>query len=189
VREGAAGRRCCRRARRCSRRSTSRPATSRRRRTSACATLAPRGSRERGGVEVRGGGLAAPERRLAATRGGWRPPCVDAGEPPALLHAPGILKNPVPIDALYDREAAHEQTLKNLLQRKGYESLDAVTAKGVDIGRLVEARSALRRVLARRKLALAAEDGARIDACTELATLERWHDQAIDAQSADDALR
>ncbi|CAK0780790.1 hypothetical protein CCP3SC15_70045 [Gammaproteobacteria bacterium] len=35
------------------------------------------------------------------------------------LRAPGILKNPVPIEALYDREAAHETALRNLLQRQG----------------------------------------------------------------------
>lgn len=61
--------------------------------------------------------------------------------------------------------------------------------KGLDEGRLLEARSALRRVLARRGLALRAEDDARIDACTDLATLERWLDQAIDAASAAEALR
>ena len=42
------------------------------------------------------------------------------------LTAPGILKNPVPVLAMYDREAAHEATLRNLLQRRGYESLRCV---------------------------------------------------------------
>jgi hypothetical protein len=50
------------------------------------------------------------------------------------LHAPGILRNPVPVEALYDREAAHRQTLKNLLQREGYEDLGAVKAEGRDEG-------------------------------------------------------
>jgi hypothetical protein len=101
--------------------------------------------------------------------------------PGKALKAPGILKNPVPVEALYDREAAHEQTLKNLLQRRGYQDLDAVKAE--------EARHALRRVLVRRRLAVSPEDEARIDACTDLAELERWHDQAIDAASAAEALR
>jgi hypothetical protein len=105
--------------------------------------------------------------------------------PNDVLTAPGVLKNPVPVVALYDRDAAHQQTLKNLLQRYGYEGLDAVR----DAGRLVEARAALRRVLARRKLALSAGEEARIEACADLAELERWHDQAIDAASAADALR
>ncbi len=50
--------------------------------------------------------------------------------PGQLLEAPGILKNPVPVEALYDREAAHEATLRNLLQRRGYASLEAVHAEG-----------------------------------------------------------
>ena len=50
-------------------------------------------------------------------------------------------------------------------------------------------RGALRRVLARRKLTLSAEDEARIDACADLATLERWLDQAVDAPTAAEALK
>jgi hypothetical protein len=46
------------------------------------------------------------------------------------LVAPGILKNPVPVLAMFDRDAAHEATLRNLLQRRGYENLDAVRAEG-----------------------------------------------------------
>jgi hypothetical protein len=61
--------------------------------------------------------------------------------------------------------------------------------EGRDEGRLAEARGALRRVLARRKLVASSEDNARIDACTDLATLERWLEQAVDAASATDALR
>ncbi len=109
--------------------------------------------------------------------------------PGGTLAAPGILKNTVPIEALYDRDAAHRQTLRNLLQREGYESLEAVKEEGVDAGRLVEARSALRRVLARRKLQVAPADEARVAACTDLAALERWLDQAVDAASAAEALR
>jgi hypothetical protein len=55
-------------------------------------------------------------------------------------------------------------------------------------GRLTEARAALRRVLVRRQLTPSKDDDARIEACTELATLERWHDQAVTAVSVSDAL-
>jgi len=55
-------------------------------------------------------------------------------------------------------------------------------------GRLVEARAAVRRVLARRQLALSQDDDTRIDACTDLATLERWLDRAVTAVSVSDAL-
>ncbi|WP_437878600.1 hypothetical protein [Sorangium sp. So ce513] len=61
--------------------------------------------------------------------------------------------------------------------------------KGINEGRLAEARSAARRVLARRQLELRPEDDARIEACVELATLERWLDQSITAASAVDALQ
>ena len=46
----------------------------------------------------------------------------------------------------------------------------------------------LRRVLALRKLSPSPEEERRIDACTDLATLRRWLDQAIFAESAAEAL-
>lgn len=51
------------------------------------------------------------------------------------LSAPGVLKNRVPVRALYDREAAHDATLRNLLQRKGYKSLEDVEEKAARKGR------------------------------------------------------
>jgi hypothetical protein len=56
-------------------------------------------------------------------------------------------------------------------------------------GRLEEARSSLRRVLALRRLTLSAEDETRVDACTDLDTLRRWRDQAIVTADASEALR
>ena len=61
---------------------------------------------------------------------------VRLAKPGDALLAPGILKNPVPVAALYDRDAAHEATLRNLLQRRGYEDLDAVISKGVAQGKI-----------------------------------------------------
>jgi hypothetical protein len=43
-----------------------------------------------------------------------------------------VLQNPVPVEALYDRSAAHEVALNNLLQREGYRDLDAVRAEGLE---------------------------------------------------------
>ncbi|HEV7669250.1 MAG TPA: Uma2 family endonuclease [Thermoanaerobaculia bacterium] len=51
------------------------------------------------------------------------------------LVAPGILANPVPVEALYDREAANRVIFKNLLERQGYASLDDVRAEGEAHGR------------------------------------------------------
>jgi hypothetical protein len=50
--------------------------------------------------------------------------------------------------------------------------------------RLLDARSTLRRVFARRGLVLRPEDDARVDACTDLALLERWLDDAVVAKTA-----
>ena len=46
------------------------------------------------------------------------------------LEALGVLRNPVPVRALFDREAAHEVVLRNLLQRRGYAGLNAVIEEG-----------------------------------------------------------
>jgi hypothetical protein len=56
-------------------------------------------------------------------------------------------------------------------------------------GRLIEARASLRLVLVNRQLTPSQDDDARIDACTDLATLERWIGRAITAASVADVLR
>jgi len=55
-------------------------------------------------------------------------------------------------------------------------------------GRLTEARDALRRVLVHRQLTPSKDEDARIEACTDLATLKRWQDRAFIAVSVSDAL-
>ncbi|MEY4193899.1 MAG: hypothetical protein RLZZ226_267 [Pseudomonadota bacterium] len=55
--------------------------------------------------------------------------------PGETLSAPGVLRNPVPVEALYDREAGRAATLRNLLQREGYADLDAVLEEGVAKGK------------------------------------------------------
>ena len=51
------------------------------------------------------------------------------------LTAPGLLRNPVPVEALYDREAGHRAVLRNLLQREGYEDIEAIREEGRMEGR------------------------------------------------------
>lgn len=74
------------------------------------------------------------------------------------LEAPGILANPVPVEALYDREAASQVIFRNLLERQGYASLDEVRAEGREQGReqgeLQGLRRAILAVLAGRGLAV-----------------------------------
>jgi hypothetical protein len=64
-----------------------------------------------------------------------------------------------------------------------------VTDKGRQEGRLTEARRMLARNFAARKLVPTATEQARIDACADLETLERWHDQAVVAATVADSLR
>lgn len=57
--------------------------------------------------------------------------------PGDLLTAPGILRNPVPVEALYDREAGHRAVLRNLLQRHGYEDIDDIRQEGRKVQHLL----------------------------------------------------
>jgi hypothetical protein len=56
-------------------------------------------------------------------------------------------------------------------------------------GVLLRARATLRRMLAHRSLSLSSQDEARIEACADVAVLDQWIDQAMEAQSVADALR
>jgi len=61
-------------------------------------------------------------------------------------------------------------------------------ARGEARGRVEQARASLLRVLMRRGLEATSEERARVEACTDAATLERWLDRAIDAASVAEAL-
>jgi len=67
------------------------------------------------------------------------------------LKGPRILANPVPVEALYDLDAAHEVALRNLLQRCGYADLDAVREESREAGR-AEGREAGQQALVLRQL-------------------------------------
>jgi hypothetical protein len=86
-----------------------------------------------------------------------------------------------------------ERGLEKGLERGLEKGLERGLEKGLERGRLegqlTEARKALRRVLAGRQLTPSQTDQARIDACPDLATLERWLDQAITARTGTEALR
>ena len=84
-------------------------------------------------------------------------------------------------------EARRQEILQTLLADSP-EVKEQLIEQGQQQGRLTEARAALRRVLARRGLALSAALEAQIDGCSELATLGRWLDQAVTAASAQEAL-
>ena len=91
------------------------------------------------------------------------------------LAAPGVLKNRVRVEALYNREAAHEQVLQNLLQRQGYESLQAVREDGK-----IEAKvEAISTALEARGIMLSPEARVRLNQCRNVAVLDRWLRRAV----------
>jgi hypothetical protein len=110
---------------------------------------------------------------------------VAAGEE---LEAPGVLKNRVPVVALFDRDAAHEVALRNLLQRKGYESLEAISADAELRGKAEGKAEALLMVLAARGFVVDAHTRATVLACTDAAQLQQWITRAVTAASLADAL-
>ncbi len=95
------------------------------------------------------------------------------------LVAPGILQNPVPVEALYDRKAAHEVTLRNLLQRRGYRDLDEVRTEG----REEALRVAVLDVLKARGLTVDDATRATLAGCRDLKTLQLWLIRAATVQA------
>lgn len=95
------------------------------------------------------------------------------------LRAPGILRNPVPVLSLYDRDAAHEATLRNLLQRRGYGSVEAIRREG-GIAALQEA---LLLALDSRGWDIPEELRAAVDACNDPELLKAWLRRAVTATS------
>ena len=88
-------------------------------------------------------------------------------------------------------EARRQRLLDFLLEtspQKKQQLIDTGLSEGEQAGRLTATRAALRRVLAGRQFTPSQGDDARIDACTDLATLERWLDRAITAASISDVL-
>lgn len=132
-------------------------------------------------------------RRVEVFEAGKPMKLVRAGE---LLEAPGILANPVPVEALYDAEAGREITLRNLLQRQGYQSLDEVRAegeaegeaRGEAKGELAALRESVRAILETRGLVLSGEQASVLAAATDREVLRRWQKQAVTAATVGEAL-
>ncbi len=102
--------------------------------------------------------------------------------PGELLTAPGILRNPVPVEALYDRDASHRVMLRNLLQRAGYESIESIRAEGLKAGIEQGIEQGTEQALIESILDLLHDRGlppddsqrVRISACRDRAQLKRW---------------
>jgi len=109
-----------------------------------------------------------------------------------VLHAEGILANPVPVRALVDHSAARKVTLQNILNFEGYRDLDHVREEGREKG-LEEALTGLRNlVLAQitsRGWILSPALQARLDACSDQPTLVRWYAAVTTSTNIEAALR
>lgn len=110
--------------------------------------------------------------------GGQKPHIASSGEQ---LEAPGILANPVLVEALWDREASRRVIFRNLLQRQGYASLDEVRAEGEIEG----LRKAVAAVLSSRGLAIDEALRAALASAGDSAVLESALRQAVTASPAD----
>lgn len=110
------------------------------------------------------------------------------------LVAPGILKNPVPVRALFDPARAREVNLKNLLEAYGYGGLEDVRAEGKAEGKaegvaegIAEGKAdALLRILEARGVALTDDDRRRVRGCREESLLDAWLVRAARGASRDD---
>ncbi len=105
-----------------------------------------------------------------------------------MLDAPGVLRNPVPVEALFDRSVAHDVALRNLLQRHGYDSLQSVRDEGRKGGReegREEGRAlAVLSVLEARGLAVSEAQKLHILSTRSPETLDRWIQESIRVSSA-----
>ncbi|MBI4955840.1 MAG: hypothetical protein HY908_27725 [Myxococcales bacterium] len=108
--------------------------------------------------------------------------------PGAELRAPGVLANPVAVEALYDPEVAMDAALRNLLQRRGYASLDAVRDEGVASGKAEGKAASILALLRLRGLVVPAEVEARVHATRDDAALDALFARALTVARADELL-
>lgn len=123
--------------------------------------------------------------------------------PGEMLTAPGILQNPIRVEALYDREVAHETALRNLLQHHGYSSVEEIKAesevrgkakgkaegeiKGEIKGKIEGKIELLKRIVIRRFGPLPYWANERIESAN-MERLESWVEMIFEAQSIDELL-
>ncbi len=129
-------------------------------------------------------------RRVEVHQPGQKVRILNPGEQ---LEAPGILANPVPVEALYDREAARRVIFRNLLQRQGYTSLDEIRSEarsegrfeGRSEGEIEGLRKAILLVLSGRGLAVEDDLRTALAGCGDPVALESALRQAAAASAAE----
>ena len=108
------------------------------------------------------------------------------------LHAAGVLRNPVPVNALFDPQDSMEAALRNLLQRKGYESVEQIRQEGAAQGKAEGKAEGLRQsilaLLEARGMEVTAPLREAIEGCSDASILETWLRRAVTAESADEVI-
>ena len=84
----------------------------------------------------------------------------------------------------YERAKMAEQDARGALSVARQEGKDEGLVEGHKSGLAEGKRDALQRLLARRGLALTEDDRARVAACSDVATLDQWFDNALVAKTA-----
>lgn len=92
------------------------------------------------------------------------------------LTAPGVLKNPVPVRALVDPDAADATSLRNLLSAHGYDSIAEIKAEGK--------ADTILELLAIRGVAVRDDQAEQIRGCRDLQQLSEWLRRAATATTA-----
>lgn len=92
--------------------------------------------------------------------------------------ADACFARPLPVRAIVDAAAADDAVVR-ALRAKGNPVLDEVRAEGLRDGRAEGLRDTIRRMLARRGLALDEARLARLEACQDPAVLDRWFDRVL----------
>lgn len=129
--------------------------------------------------------LAAGTRYLWVVRltGPRRVEVHEAGKPMRIakpgqhLTAPGVLQNPVLVEALYDRDEAERATLRNLLQRRGYADLEELVQGREEAriqGQAAGRAASVIAVLEAREIPISKAARKRIEQCVDLEQLDRW---------------
>jgi hypothetical protein len=102
---------------------------------------------------------------------------------PSDVIADPALSLPIPVEALIDAAASDNAAARALLAKN-----NAVLQEHDAKVQLATTRRHIFQILEHRKIALDATQRARIEACDDLATLERWHLRATEARDAGELL-
>ncbi len=130
--------------------------------------------------------LVGPQRVEVHTPGAPMRICT-AGEE---LTAPGVLRNPIPVQAFFNQDEARRITFRNLLQREGYDSLNAAWQEGREEGReegeITGQAQMLLTLLEARGMAVDDGSQARIFACRDGEHLRQWLRNALKVEQIQD---